>query len=347
MHATFLAIAVFLALAVHEIGHALGGSLRGLRLTMLIVGPVHIQRGTDGRLCWRLNRKLSYAGGMVWSAPQSTAGLRRAMLCFAAGGPVTSIVVGGLVLAIYMLWELPGATLGIHGSFRDALSLGVFTLGAASFGIGFVALLPRNQGTFVNDGRQILSLRRAGAAADRYAAGMALGGCMMACMRPRDWDPELVAQVISLADASPEDLAGRRMAHEHALDRGDIQGAGEHIRYMVGHIGSAPMAWKSVINVDAAYFEAAYRRDAVSARRRLTRVWQRPVYALDPTASLRAEGAVLLAEGDAARAFDKLREAYAALASGRDWSSEFAMVEIRRLCRARGLPDPEAGHPVK
>ena len=136
MHATFLAIAVFLALAVHEIGHALGGSLRGLRLTMLIVGPVHIQRGTDGRLCWRLNRKLSYAGGMVWSAPQSTAGLRRAMLCFAAGGPVTSIVVGVLVLAIYMLWELPGATLGIHGSFRDALSLGVFTLGAASFGIG-------------------------------------------------------------------------------------------------------------------------------------------------------------------------------------------------------------------
>ena len=62
----------------------------------------------------------------------------------------------------------------------------------------------------------------------------------------------------------------------------------------------------------------------------------------DPTARMRAEGAVLLADGDAEAAYEKLREAYASLARERDWGSESIMAEIRRLCRARGLPDPGA-----
>ena len=51
-------------------------------------------------------------------------------------------------------------------------------------------------------------------------------------------------------------------------------------------------------------------------------------------------GAVLLAEGDAEGGFEKLREAYATLASEWNWDNESAMAEIRRLCPARGLPDP-------
>ena len=70
----FLVVATFLALAVHEVGHAIGGRLHGMRLGMLIVGPVHIQREPDGRLGWRLNRRLSLAGGVVSSVPVSTRG---------------------------------------------------------------------------------------------------------------------------------------------------------------------------------------------------------------------------------------------------------------------------------
>ena len=48
----FVIVAGFLALAVHEVGHAIGGRIHGMRLGMLIVGPVHIQRETDGSLRW-------------------------------------------------------------------------------------------------------------------------------------------------------------------------------------------------------------------------------------------------------------------------------------------------------
>ena len=337
----FLAIAVFLALAVHEVGHALGGRLRGMRLGMLIVGPVHIQRAADGRLRWRLNRRLSLAGGVVSCVPQGADGLRRAMLSFAAGGPITSIVVGVLVLTIYVLADL-GSTEVQQGSLHDALVESTFMLGMLSFGIGLVTLLPVSQGAFVNDGKRILALLRPGTAADGYAAVMGLGSCVVAGMPPDDWDPGLVMQALALADGSYEDLQGRHMAYTYALDRRDIEVASEHIRYLADHAAGAHPTYRPVIDVTVAYFDAAYGGDAASARSRLAGAGNSPLLAFDPTARMRAEGAALLAEGDAEGAFEKLRTAYASLAKSRAWDDESTMAEIRRLCRVRGLPDPSA-----
>lgn len=340
MHVALLATAVFLALAAHEAGHALGGGLRGLRLTLFVVGPVHVRRGKDGRLRCRLNTNLSYAGGKVACAPSGTARLRPAMLWCAAGGPVASIAVGMAALATCSLSDLKGAMFVFPGSFQSALALGLVTLGAVSCGLGLWALLPRKHGTLASDGAQILGLRRASASADRYAAVMVLGGCMMAGVRPRDWEPDIVAQAISVADGSSEDLAARHMAYEHALDRGDIQAAREHMSYMLDHLGSAPIDFRPIINVEAAYFEAAYDDAPASARRRLGGAWKRAVHARDATAVQCAEGAVLLAEGNVEEGYARLRDVYATLTDSRDLSAEPVMLEIRRLCRARGLPDP-------
>ncbi len=91
-----------------------------------------------------------------------------------------------------------------------------------------------------------------------------------------------------------------------------------------------------------AYFEAAYGGDAASARSRLDGAGESALFAFDPTARMRAEGAVLLAEGDSKGAFERIREAYASLAHSWYWDRESTMAEIRRLCRSRELPDPSA-----
>ena len=338
----FMVVAGFLALAVHELGHAIGGRLRGMRLGMLIVGPVHIQREPDGRLSWRLNRKLSLAGGVVSSVPGSTRGLRRAMLSFAAGGPVTSIVVGVLVFAVYVLADL-GGTVAAQGPLQDALAAGVFFLGLVSVGIGFVTLLPINQGAFVNDGKRILKLLRPGAYADAYAAVMALGAYALAQVPPGDRNPDLVTQAASLGDGSHEDLAGRLAAHSDALHRGDVEAAEEHIRYLLDLRDAAYPPYRPVIDLAAAYFEAAYAGDAASARRRLEGAGKSALLAFDPTARTRAEGALLLAEGDAEGASGKFRDAYGTLESEWNWGNETTMAEIRRLCLNRGLGDPGGG----
>ena len=338
----FMVVAGLLALAAHEVGHAIGGRLRGMRLGMLIVGPVHIQREPDGRLSWRLNKKLSLAGGVVSSVPGSTRGLRRAMLSFAAGGPVTSILVGVLVFAVYVLTDL-GDTLAAQGPLQDELAAGVLFLGVVSVGIGFVTLLPINQGAFVNDGKRILKLLRPGAYADGYAAVMALGAYAVAQVPPGDRDPDLVAQAASLADGSHEDLAGRLAAHSDAVHRGDVEAAGEHIRYLLEHRDAAYPPYRPVIDLAAAYFEAAYAGDAESARSRLDGAGESALLAFDPTVRTRTEGAVLLAEGDVEGASGKFREAYATLESEWNWGNESTMGEIRRLCLERGLEDPGGG----
>ncbi|MXX72670.1 MAG: M50 family metallopeptidase, partial [Gemmatimonadetes bacterium] len=327
----FMVVAGFLALAVHEVGHAIGGRLRGMRLGMLIVGPVHIQREPDGRLGWRLNRKLLLAGGVVSSVPRSTRGLRRAMLSFIAGGPVTSIVMGVLVFAIYARADLAD-TFAAQGPVQDALAAGVLFLGVVSVGIGFVTLLPINQGAFVNDGKRILKLLRPGAYADAYAAVMALGAYALAQVPPRDRDPDLVGQAASLADGSHEDLAGRLAAHSDALHREDVEVAREHMRYLLDHRDAAYPPYRPVIDLAAAYFEAAHAGDAESARSRLEGAGESALLAFDPTVRTRTEGAVLLAEGDKEGASGKFREAYAALESEWNWGNEYTMAEIRRLC---------------
>jgi len=338
----FMVVAGFLALAVHELGHAIGGRLCGMRLGMLIVGPVHIQREPDGRLGWRLNRKLLLAGGVVSSVPGSTRRLRRAMLSFAAGGPVTSIVVGVLVFVLYVRADLAD-TLAAQGPLHDALAAGVLFLGIVSVGIGFVTLLPINQGAFVNDGKRILKLLRPGAYADAYAAVMALGAYAVAQVPLRDRDPGLVAQAASLADGSHEDLAGRLAAHSDALHRDDVEAAREHMRYLLDHRDAAYPPYRPVIDLAAAYFEATYAGDAESARSRLEGAGESALLAFDPTVRTRTEGAVLLAEGDVEGASEKFREAYATLETEWNWGNEYTMAEIRRLCLDRGLEDPGGG----
>ena len=86
----------------------------------------------------------------------------------------------------------------------------------------------------------------------------------------------------------------------------------------------------------------ALAESSSSARRRLEGAGKSVLLSFDPTARIRAEGAVLLAEGDAEGAYEKLHDAYVSLARELDWGHESIMAEIRRLCRDRGLPDPGA-----
>ena len=300
---------------------------------------MHLQRETGGRLRSRLNRKLAYAGGMVSSVPRSTEGLRRAYLNFSAAGPVTSIVAGVLVLAGFVLAGPPDAG-AAGGPIQEAMRLSVFVLGAMSLGIGLITLLPVHQGAFVNDGKRILTLLRPGAKADRHAAVMALGGYFLAGTRPRDWDAGVVAKTLAVADGSYDDVVGRHMAYLHALDQGEIRAAGGHIHYMMEHLAGTPAAFRAQIDVEVAYFLAAYDGNAALARARLEGAGKRALR--DQATRLRVEGALLLADGDAEGAYGKFRESYASMAGSPGWGNEFVMDAMKRLCRARGLPDPGA-----
>ena len=138
----------------------------------------------------------------------------------------------------------------------------------------------------------------------------------------------------------PGAKADRHMAYLHALDQGEIRAAGGHIHYMMEHLAGTPAAFRAQIDVEVAYFLAAYDGNAALARARLEGAGKRALR--DQATRLRVEGALLLADGDAEGAYGKFRESYASMAGSPGWGNEFVMDAMKRLCRARGLPDPGA-----
>jgi hypothetical protein len=340
----FAGAAVFLAIGVHEVGHILGGWLGGLRFAVLCVGPLDLRREADGRLRWRFNTTLGGALGFASCLPVKDHGLRRSYLKLVAAGPVTSLAVGVLVLAVYTLSGLLNVTETTHGPTQSSLALSVFLLGVFSVALGVGTLLPISPGGFVNDGLRLLKLSRPSPVADRHAAVMALGAYLMAGRRPRSWDAGVVAQALSLADGSYDDLQGRYLAYFRALDREDPQAAGEHVQYMVDHAAGAPPAFRPVIAMEAAYFDAAHRGDAASARERLEGAGTSPFVDADDRG--RVEGAVLLAEGDTEGAYEKLRVVHESLSGQQGRGGESVLAEVERLLRAGGLPTSEP-HPIR
>lgn len=143
--------------ATHELGHVAGARLARLQVHRVIVGPFEFTRAPSWRL--ELSREwLSIGGGFVALAPQMQHPRPRQMLVFALGGPIATLLLLALFLAVspFDLITLFMAS----GPLRKS----VF---AAGVGLGFFALAmnlwPARQLVFgkPSDGYQILEALRA------------------------------------------------------------------------------------------------------------------------------------------------------------------------------------------
>jgi hypothetical protein len=332
-------LAAFVTLAGHEVGHVLGGKAGGLRLALLIVGPVHVQRGADGRLHWQLNRRLAFAGGVASCVVDGPTDLRRAYMRMVAGGPLASLGLGVLALALLVGTVLVGPA--THRILAHPAALGLLIVTAGSLSIGLGTLIPINVSGFLNDGARVLQLWRPGPKAERHAAVMALSSYYVAGLRPRDWGPALIREVVSLPDGSYDDAWGHYLAYLHAVDRGDLEEAEAHVRAMLAMTDTVPEAFRPVIEIEAAYFGSAYGRLGNLDLKRPEEVEKSPF--VEARTRERAGAAVLLAEGQTELARAKLSGIYGYMArnEGLD-ESAFIMAEIERLCRHWGLPQPKS-----
>lgn len=221
-------LAAMVAIAVHEVGHVLGGWLVGYRFMLLVVGPVRLDR-TEGRLRVVLNRSLAMAGGMALSVPTNRERLSRGYAVLLAGGPGLSFIGGlaGLVVA----WLTPAdAGLGVH----IKLALGVF--GFVSLLLGLVTLVPMPMGDAASDGLRLMRLVRGGPVAERDAALLRVVGQATLGERPSVWDRDAVLTALHPADGSSGDVTASYFALMHARDRGDGAEAKRHAdRLMVVH----------------------------------------------------------------------------------------------------------------
>lgn len=312
---------VFLVLAIHEVGHLLGGWFAGFRALLLVVGPVKLERRRDG---WAVgfNRVPALWGGLAASAPTDTSDLQRRTLRMVVGGPLTSLAVGALGVLLWWLLPLRPPSADSPAEFA---SLGLVLLAVGSLGIGVVTLVPATTSGFPTDGAQILRQLRGGPEAKAHAALQALVGLSLGGARPRDWPHALVEQALELQPDTAMGLSSLQMAHVHALDHGRISDARGFLELALASRETLPGALRPGLLAQGAYFAAAHDGDPERARRLLEEV-KGPGLGAEHLLLL-AEVAVRLGEGDDAGARERVDPARARLHTAIDAGTARAQAE--------------------
>jgi hypothetical protein len=300
---------VFVLLAVHEGGHALGGLLAGWRVQSLMLGPWRLMR-EDGRLRVRRHRVYLLYGGAALLSPirwQEPAAYRRSRALLIAGGPLASLLLGATLLFVLYTSDIPVRELLAHRTTR----LLAYT-GLISIAIGIGTLVPIRQGAELrNDGLQLLLLVRSSSTkSDDWAfdaeSQHAAIHVLASDRRPREWDDALVAQFTSLPKI-------QRLGFEHHLylDRNEPAAARDTLQRALDLAArsTAPDAReeRARFALEAAAFEGAWRGDAAAAR--TWRALAGPAAALDPHAAHLAAAAIAAADGSARGATRCLRAA--------------------------------------
>lgn len=293
------------AVGVHEFGHVVGGWIGGGRLLLYVVGPF-MWRRTPAGLKFSWNRQVNLSGGLAACLPLDPAAVSaRRFATMIAGGPAFSLLLAAILAGAAWLLSLgePGTAraLGQHQVvFGAGLSLLIFV----------VTAMPGAGGGFKSDGRRFFELLRGGARSEQEKAMLVLTASSLGGVRPADYDPALIEQVTALRDGSMFDLYGHYSAFHHAMDCDEparAQAALDHV--LAGEEKLAPFV-RDAARCDYAWLLAWHAGEAIAAR-----AWLETAGPLtfDPATRLRAEAAVLLAEGRKTEAAEKARAGLVAL----------------------------------
>ena len=253
---------MLVVLGVHELGHVVGGLLSGHRFIALVVGPFAVS-GVGARLKVEWNPVWAFYGGLAMLAPRGEQlPPIRATVALYAGGPLASLLLGGLFMALHGGLGLDDVTrrtiaAGTHTTGDLLLGAFIFTMGCTSLLIALVTMIPNAVAGFTSDGAAIRMLLKGGPEAERLQAINALMGQLSAGARPRDWSPEFIRRAAGVQDGSAMESGAANYGLLHALDRGDLAAARAHLRRLQVASAKAPAFGKGELRLAEAWLAVA------------------------------------------------------------------------------------------
>jgi hypothetical protein len=300
----YLALAplIYAAVVLHELGHVIGGLLAGFRFISLAAGPLRVIATAQGvRLGW--NRNLDLAGGMATTLPADGRNLRLRLMAAVGGGPLSSLLLG-LATSGLALWLLP-----------EAPDLGALTAmtGLASLAIFLATISPQQSGGVRSDGGQLLALLRDGSEMELYKLSLEIQAASLQGARPRDWAVASLLQAFyQCAVRNDEWAQAGLLVYYHALDSDDTAAAGRYLDQVQSYFDGFSPGMRHNLAIEAAFYQARYCQDPILGRAWLGR-GREDLFGAHTR--LRAEAAVLLAEGQPELAMQKAREGLVTIAS--------------------------------
>ena len=272
--------------------------------------------------------KTLFSGRAIAFPPESRTVKRRAF--FLLGGPVATLLLGVILSLYYLL--LPKA--------QQDKSLLLLTMIAMSGLFLLNNATPYSHRGFKSDGARLLELWKDKDRVARDTALMTLVKALQNGQRPRDWDVSLVQQMTALRDGKTNEALAAHHGFYWAADQSDWQQSEQYIHRALALRTTLSDVFRAMVALDGAYCAALFQRDASEAHRLLTEA--SAVEAEDGESraallsmTLRAEAAMLLAEGRPEEAIQKAEEALASLAFVRanDCADRFLIERLITSCK--------------
>jgi hypothetical protein len=326
-------IPVILVVAViHQLAYLLAALIVRLRVTEIPM-PFFRLTGEKGRLLLRLRWRRSWLPEELYTVPVVPLGKRALLLRVAVVAAAPALVSLPVVIGCLLLPSAvnpaanPGAAwltplLPPQESLTAVCHIAAACLATASF-LGAIPLRGKDGRT---DGDWVVDCLQRQRHVLRDLALGALAHGLRTGVRPRDWEPALVAYLQTEEDSSAQEVLVDLFRYYHALDRGEIDLAGRFLDHALAS-NASPNPYGPVLALEAAYFEGFHYRHAGPARLWLEQV---PVTA-DRAMRCRGEAAVLFAEHRLAEALKRTDAGLALLRRDQvdgDW-----LEAIQRRCQ--------------
>ena len=301
-------LAFFLAIAVHEGGHALVGVCVGFRFNSLRVGPVQFDRGF--RISFYRGRKTG-AGGWASLFPVKHDKLRERAIVMLLAGPAVNLLT--VALLVWAPWS--------KGMFSAQFIY-------MSLLLGVVNLIPFRSRAVFSDGGRISMLLENRARGERWLAMIKLLDEMQRGVAPQEMTKEFLAKAVALEDKSPDTISAHAIAHSVAFWSRNDEEAARTLEVCLRHAAmAAPIQRQGLANL-AVVFQARRRK-----RIDLAEQWQveLPEKLELPWTRAWGQAAILEGKGDIAGTRAKLDEIEAMAGK---WPNEFVR---NSLLRSLGL----------
>jgi hypothetical protein len=290
-----LPLICFVVVVIHEIGHLIMGLCVGFRLVSIRFGPIRIS--PPFHISFKVERKTG-AAGLVSMIPLHTKHLRVRATVFILGGSLTNLIAGVVVMFVLA----PGSILMAW--------FGIFSLV-----IGAANLVPFRNRAMLSDGKRVLMLLRNRERGERWLALLQLGAELRRGVDPEALSRDFLAKATAVKDDSADTVVGHVFAYAAAWYQKKDDEVAQLLETCLEYSGFTPPAVREVLKSDAAVFQARKRKRIELAEQWLSEIPEKTQF---PGLRLRAQAAILEAQGDIEGALKKLDESESAIMQIRD-----------------------------
>lgn len=251
MNGFLLIPALYVVIAIHEIGHFVAGRIVGFEMGAFSVGAFVFTKSGNNWV-FRFDRR-KWVGGF-YTPLNGIARFNTARCAWMVlGGPLASI----------LLTVLCGEIFARYGSGYWAW---IGSLCWTSLFILIISAVPFSAGLNKSDSARLWQLIRHPQRARSWMALLAIQAEDAGGLRPREWNSQQFEEILLVDSSAREYLYCQLMAFYRRLDEGSDAVALAHLENALARSAQSGKEWRHVLFLEAASASASIRKHAAQAR---------------------------------------------------------------------------------